>query len=640
MMTSDQLFLGIDASTQALKASLLRSDLGVEAEAEVRFDRDLAHYGTKGGTLLGEKGSGIVYSPVMIVVEALDLLMERIKQAQWPVNRICGISAAGQQHASVYWSKEAKNILNNIKSDQTLAQQLKNAFSRNEIPNWQDSSTLKECEELQERIGGEERLARITGSKAHARFTGPQIMRFRKTNPKAYENTWRISLVSSFMTTLLCLDGEVKGIDESDACGMNIWDMSSSQRGWSNDILNIIAGSGNEAGDALAEKLGRVESDGGRVVGRVGNWFVERYGFSSECIVCPGTGDNPATFLSFTLGEREALLSLGTSDTVLVSTSNYNPDPEFHAFFHPAQIVPPSKDDPNDFSSSSINQADHPMRYFNMLVYKNGSLAREYIRDEYFKSSWDLFNEAVQSRRPKSANDKPNKTGFWWLKPDIIPTNAQGVFKYVTDHSKGQSTLVKEFQDKDENAIAMLESQFLNYRYRSSAILNDGKSKGGNKSLLRAFATGGAAANPVICDVMADVLGCDVCKPVDYDQNTKAWKNAHFNACSVAAAYKAAWSYSRHSANSDSKAKWEEFDDFVKRAAQNRKSQREQSSTTNSLSDQSDFNADEIVEEGIAIVARPDAQRTQAYRDSVDWWAELEMKALQQSRKGTKNVSE
>lgn len=635
MSTGEPLFLGLDASTQALKASLLRSDLGVEAEAEVRFDRDLSHHGTKGGTLLGEKGSGIVYSPVMIVVEALDLLMERVKQAQWPLDRIRGISAAGQQHASVYWSIEAKELLKNVKTDQSLAQQLKNAFSRNEIPNWQDSSTLNECAELQERIGGEKRLAQITGSKAHARFTGPQIMRFRKTEPEAYRQTWKISLVSSFMTTLLCLDGEVKGIDESDACGMNMWDMSTSKRGWSKEILEIIAGAGKDAGDELAEKLGKVESDGGRVVGQVGKWYVSRYGFSPDCIVCPGTGDNPATFLSFTLREREALLSLGTSDTVLVSTSNYNPDPEFHAFFHPAQIVPPSKDDPKDLpsTSSSLKQEDHPMRYFNMLVYKNGSLAREFIRDQYFNSSWDLFNQAVQSRRPKNANDLPNKTGFWWLKPDIIPTNAQGVFKFTSDRSKGESKIVEEFENKEENAIAMLESQFLNYRSRSSAILNDEKSQTTNQSLLRAFATGGAAANPIICEVMADVLGCDVCKPVDFDPKKNVWKNAHFNACSVAAAYKAAWSFSRHSALSDAKEKWEEYDDFVKRAANNRKAKREQNSTTtNSLSDQSDFRSDEIIEEGIAIVAKPDAQRTQAYRDSVEWWAALEAKALQYSR--------
>lgn len=90
------LFMGVDASTQAVKASLLDADLSVKSEVEVRFDRDLPQYGTSGGTLLGPSGSGIVYSPVMLVVQAMDLLFDRVKIAQWPVDRIRGVSAAGQ----------------------------------------------------------------------------------------------------------------------------------------------------------------------------------------------------------------------------------------------------------------------------------------------------------------------------------------------------------------------------------------------------------------------------------------------------------------------------------------------------------------------------------------------------------------
>lgn len=180
-----------------------------------------------------------------------------------------------------------------------MATQLKNAFSRDEIPNWQDSSTIAECAAMEKHMGGAQHLARMTGSKAHTRFTASQIMRFKSQDPKAYQATSRISLVSSFITTLLCLDGEIKGIDESDACGMNLWDMQSPQRGWVSALLEFIGGSPEGAQD-LAGKLGKVESDGGRVVGHIGKWFVDRYGFSPECIVCPGTGDNPATFLSFT----------------------------------------------------------------------------------------------------------------------------------------------------------------------------------------------------------------------------------------------------------------------------------------------------------------------------------------------------
>jgi xylulokinase len=118
-------------------------------------------------------------------------------------------------------------------------------------------------------------------------------MRFKRVDPEGYAKTSRISLVSSFITTLLCLDGEVKGIDESDACGMNLWTMDTAQRGWNDKVLAAID-------PGLSEKLGKVETDTGRVVGRIGSWFVTRYGFDPECCVFPGTGDNPATFLSLT----------------------------------------------------------------------------------------------------------------------------------------------------------------------------------------------------------------------------------------------------------------------------------------------------------------------------------------------------
>lgn len=90
------LFLGLDASTQAVKASLLSSTLDIVSEIAVNFDSDLPHYKTNGGVLHGPKGSGEVFSPVMLIVEAMDLLFERIQKAGWDVSRIRGISAAGQ----------------------------------------------------------------------------------------------------------------------------------------------------------------------------------------------------------------------------------------------------------------------------------------------------------------------------------------------------------------------------------------------------------------------------------------------------------------------------------------------------------------------------------------------------------------
>jgi xylulokinase len=90
------LFLGLDASTQALKASLLSADLDVLAEAAVNFDADLPGLQTRGGVKLGPKGSGEVFSPVESLAQAMDLLMDRIKERGWDVGSIRGVSAAGQ----------------------------------------------------------------------------------------------------------------------------------------------------------------------------------------------------------------------------------------------------------------------------------------------------------------------------------------------------------------------------------------------------------------------------------------------------------------------------------------------------------------------------------------------------------------
>lgn len=353
----ESLFLGLDASTQALKASLVDSLLLVVDEVEVRFDSDLPHYHTRGGTLPSGAADGQVHSPVAMLVEAFDVLFDRIKHASWPVDRIVSISAAGQQHASVYWSRSAGQALGSANDpSKKLSEQITaTAFSRQTVPSWQDSSTLAECEALEAQFpGGAQGLIQATGSKAHARFTGPQIMRFCRLNPRAYEETSRISLVSSFVTTLLCLDGEVKPVDESDACGMNMWDIQSQQ--WSKDALSIIS-AGQPA--ELESKLGSVELDAARPVGKISRWLQLRYGFDKSCIVCSATGDNPATFLSFTLNQAEALVSLGTSDTLLVSTNQYCPHGEYHAFAHPAQS--PGRE----------------RRYFNMLVYKSTCLQHD-----------------------------------------------------------------------------------------------------------------------------------------------------------------------------------------------------------------------------------------------------------------------
>ena len=52
-----------------------------------------------------------------------------------------------------------------------------------------DSSTGKQCRELEDKLGGAQRVADMTGSRAYERFTGNQIAKIYQTQPDVYGNT-------------------------------------------------------------------------------------------------------------------------------------------------------------------------------------------------------------------------------------------------------------------------------------------------------------------------------------------------------------------------------------------------------------------------------------------------------------------
>jgi xylulokinase len=109
-------------------------------------------------------------------LDAIDLLMERMKKAGIQFGEIAAISGAGQQHGSVYWSASAEGALASLDATLTLKEQLSpKAFSIQRAPIWQDSSTTQDCQALDETIGGQQALADLSGSRAYERFTGPQI---------------------------------------------------------------------------------------------------------------------------------------------------------------------------------------------------------------------------------------------------------------------------------------------------------------------------------------------------------------------------------------------------------------------------------------------------------------------------------
>lgn len=137
-----KLFLGLDCSTQTLKASVIDENLKelIQYETIINYDQDLPHYKTIGGVIHGVDNVTKT-TPTIVFIEALDLLLERLKNKNFPFQSVAAISGSGQQHGSVYWKKGALEILKNLNPQNKLIEQSQNFFSIANSPIWMDSST-------------------------------------------------------------------------------------------------------------------------------------------------------------------------------------------------------------------------------------------------------------------------------------------------------------------------------------------------------------------------------------------------------------------------------------------------------------------------------------------------------------------
>lgn len=89
------LFLGVDLSTQQLKAAVIDQSGALQHESSIHFDRELSSFGTTHGALHGED-PGEVYCPVVVWIEAIDMLMDKMKSAGVDFSAIVAVSGAAQ----------------------------------------------------------------------------------------------------------------------------------------------------------------------------------------------------------------------------------------------------------------------------------------------------------------------------------------------------------------------------------------------------------------------------------------------------------------------------------------------------------------------------------------------------------------
>ena len=261
-----KLFLGLDSSTQSLSAVVIDLDARkVIYEKSLNFDQALPEFKTKHG-VLSNRDPLVKHSPPLLWAAALDLLFAQMKKDGVALGNILAISGSGQQHGSVYLSEKAGEVLAALDPKKSLVENLDGIFTRKTAPIWMDSSTAKECAEIRKKLGGIKFTASRTGSDTFERFTGPQIRKFYKTEPKAYDKTASIALVSSFMASLLA--GKIAPIDFGDGAGTNLMDIR--RKNWNHDALKATAPS-------LSKKLPLL-APSGHVLGPVSAYFVTKYG--------------------------------------------------------------------------------------------------------------------------------------------------------------------------------------------------------------------------------------------------------------------------------------------------------------------------------------------------------------------------
>jgi xylulokinase len=198
-------------------------------------------------------------------------------------------------------------------------------------------------------------------------------------------------------------------------------------------------------------------------VGTLAPYWQIRYGFPAAPVIA-WTGDNPSTLIGAGLAEEGRIaISLGTSDTVFGPMSEPRVDDSGtgHVFGAPTGA------------------------YMGLTCFQNGSLARERVREDH-ALTWSEFSQALASTPAGNGG----RIMLPWFSPEITPpVSAAGVHRY------GRAACGAS------DVRAVVEGQMLSMALHSRWMVS-------RVETIRA--TGGAAINREILQVMADVFGARV----------------------------------------------------------------------------------------------------------------------------------
>ncbi|MDE0297307.1 MAG: FGGY family carbohydrate kinase [Candidatus Poribacteria bacterium] len=389
-----RLALALDSSTQSLSSIVVDIDTAekvLEHSLDYRQDDRTNVFGIGSDYIIPPRVEGEADQPIEMILASVDAMFDDLRTAGVAVEDIVLINNSGQQHGHVYLNNRAENRFARLRErgcgELSLVRLLRGSFSYLTAPIWMTSNTANQADCVRHGVGGKGEMIRLSGSDSPLRFTGAVVRRVAEQFPDVYRATENIQLISSLIPSILTGNSKTP-IDYGNACGMSLMDYST--RIWSRELLNATSKGLLGGGDALIKKLPNLVPPDS-VVGNIGMYFVEKYGFHAGCKVIAGSGDNPQ---AKTLVEGD-LLSLGTSFVNMVST-----DGNVH-----------------DMSGMANAMYDGVGRPFMFGCRTNGALVWDQIRALYGlgKEDYQPAESALKAVTPGSSMT------FWQPKTESFP---------------------------------------------------------------------------------------------------------------------------------------------------------------------------------------------------------------------------
>lgn len=286
-----RLFLGIDVSTTGAKALLIDRSAAIVAVASTPL------------TVQTPRPLWSEQDPLDWWKGTARSIREVLSLAQAEACEIAAVGLTGQMHGLVLLDQEHRVLRPAIL--------------------WNDQRTAAECDDIRSRMGGRERLVRVTGNDALTGFTAPKILWVRKHEPEVYAKARLVLLPKDYVR--LRLTG-VAAMDKADGSGTLLFDLAA--RNWSMEVLDAL--------EIPAAWLPPTY-EGPDITGRITAAAAQETGLREGTPVMAGGGDQAAGAVGAgAVGPGIVALTLGTSGVVFATTARplVEPQGRLHAFCH------------------------------------------------------------------------------------------------------------------------------------------------------------------------------------------------------------------------------------------------------------------------------------------------------------------